>query len=95
MEIGQEVGSVAGGRVYARVISVDGLAKVELPILEVAFVEEALKVGQDGAVGALTSTIALGVVGRGAGFVDTPEAEEVSEDRGLEVPPLVGVDLHA
>ena len=60
LEISQEVGSVASGRMYARVISVNGLGKVEVPILKVAFVKEALKVGQDGAVGALTSTIALG-----------------------------------
>ena len=85
---------MAGGRMYARVISVNGLGKVEVPILEVAFVKEALKVGQDGAVGALASTIALGVVGGVAGFMDAPEAEEFGEDRGLEVRPLIRVDLH-
>ena len=47
MEVGQEVGSVAGGRMHACVISVNGLGKVEVPVLKVAFIKEALKVGQD------------------------------------------------
>ena len=45
MEIGQEVESVAGGRVHARVISVHGLGKVEVQILKVALIKEELKIG--------------------------------------------------
>ena len=55
---------------HASVISVDCLGEIEVPLLKVDFVEEALKVGQDEAVGALTSTIALGMVGRGARLLD-------------------------
>ena len=94
MEIGQEVGSVACGRMHACVVNVNGLGKVEVPVLEVTLVEEALKVGQDSAVGALANTIAMGMVCGGAGFIDAPEAEKIGEDRVLEVRPLVRVDLH-
>ncbi|KAF0146775.1 MAG: hypothetical protein FD187_3206 [bacterium] len=94
MELGQEMGAVAAGRMRARVISVNGAWKVEVPVLKVSFVEEAFEVGQARAVGALASTIGLGVLGRGAGFVEAPEAEEVTEDRGFEVRPLVRVDLN-
>ena len=72
LELGQEVANVAGGRMHACIISVNGLEKVEVPVLKVTLVEEALKVVQDGTVVALASPIALGVVGRAVRLMDPP-----------------------
>ena len=46
LEVGQEVGTVAVGRMHACVVSVNGLGEIEVPVLKVAFVKEALQVGR-------------------------------------------------
>ena len=59
-----------------------------------ALVAEAIKLGYDGAVAALASTVALGMVGSGACLVVAPEAADVTEDRGLHDRSLVSIVLH-
>ena len=60
MQLGEDVMSVTGGRGNARVVGVDGLLEVEVPVLNVAVIKEALKGGMDVAVAALTGAIPWG-----------------------------------